>query len=115
LLDLTALEAELRSVDDGTVLLFSARARTTALDSGLFTAWSCVLMARAGCRLATADSDATTTIKFRIMKAHSLFARIVNSLGYFSLCLMIEAMQVRRFAGKRAKSHPPIAAADGFQ
>ncbi len=103
------------SLDDGTMLVFPARASTTALDTGLFTAWSCVVMPRAGLRLAIADSDAARTIKFRIMKAHFLFARIVNSRMYLSLCLVIETVHVRCFAAKRAKSHPPIAAADWTQ
>jgi len=112
LLALTALEAELRSVDDGTVLLFSARAKTTALGAGLFTVCSCAAMARA--ELTAASADARTR-KFCIMRTDFLIMRGMDSLAYLALCLVIEAVQVCCLAGKRAKSHPPIVAADWSQ
>jgi hypothetical protein len=112
LLALTALEAELRSVDDGTVLVFSARAKTTALGADQFTVSSCAAMART--ELTAASADARTR-KFCIMRADFLIMRSMHSLAYLSLCLVIEAVQVGCFAGKRAKSHPPIVAADWSQ
>jgi hypothetical protein len=112
LLALTALEIELRSLDDGTVPLFSARAKTTALCADLFTECSCAAMART--ELTAASADARTR-KLCIMRADFLIMRSMDSLGYLSLCLVIEAVQVRYLAGKRAKSHSPIVAADWSQ
>jgi hypothetical protein len=106
------LEVELRSLDDGTVLFFSARARTTALGADLFTECSCAAMA--GTELTAASADARTR-KLCIMRADFLIMRSMDSFAYLSLCLVIEAVQVRCLAGKRAKSHPPIGAADWSQ
>jgi hypothetical protein len=108
LLALTALEAELRSVDDGTVLLFSARAKTTALGVDPFAVCSCAAMATT--ELTAASADARTR-KLCIMRADFLIMRGMDSLAYLSLRLVIETVQVGCFAGKRAKSHPPIVAA----
>jgi hypothetical protein len=105
-------EAELRSADDGTVLLFSARAKMTALDADLFTACSCAAMAMT--ELTAASADARTR-KLCITRADFLIMRGMDSLAYLSLLRVIEAEHVGCFAGTRAKSHPPIEAADWTQ
>jgi hypothetical protein len=105
-------EAELRSADDGTVLLFSARAKMTALDADLFTACSCAAMAMTEL---TAASAGARTRKLCITRADFLIMRGMDSLAYLSLLRVIEAEHVGCFAGTRAKSHPPIEAADWTQ